>query len=53
MESFVALLIIAGIVVYFIPTISAATQDHRNVTAIFVLNLFLGWMLIGWVVALV
>ena len=36
---------------YFIPTI--AGYDKKNVGAIFALNLFLGWTLIGWVVALV
>jgi hypothetical protein len=36
---------------YFIPAIAGAKKN--NVGAIFALNLFLGWTLIGWVVALV
>jgi hypothetical protein len=36
---------------YFLPTIVAFR--HRNQTAIFILNLFLGWTFIGWVLALV
>lgn len=44
-----ALIIIA--VLYFLPTIAA--YDKRNVGAIFALNLFLGWTLVGWVIALV
>jgi hypothetical protein len=36
---------------YFIPTIAGAKKS--NAGAIFVLNLFLGWTLIGWVAALV
>lgn len=36
---------------YFLPTIIGLHK--RNAGAIFVLNLFLGWTLIGWVVALV
>lgn len=38
---------------YFLPTITARHLRHVNVRAIFVLNLFLGWSLIGWIVALV
>jgi len=38
---------------YFIPTIIALTRKHRDVMAIFVLNLFLGWSLIGWIISLV
>jgi len=45
------LLIIAVIGVYFIPAI--AGKDKKNAAAIFLLNLFLGWTLIGWVIALV
>lgn len=39
--------------VYFIPTIAAIKNNHRNIGGIFVLNLFLGWTLLGWVIALV
>jgi hypothetical protein len=37
---------------YFIPTIIAATRHVRNVGAVIVINLFLGWTVIGWVIAL-
>jgi hypothetical protein len=36
---------------YFLPAILG--RKKRNVTAIFTLNLLLGWTVIGWVVALV
>lgn len=36
---------------YFLPTIIG--NRKRNANAIFVLNLFLGWTFIGWVIALV
>jgi hypothetical protein len=39
--------------VYFLPAIVAWKRNHRNTAAIFALNLFLGWTLIGWVAALV
>ena len=38
---------------YFLPSIVAAARKHRNTTAIFFLNLLLGWSVIGWVGALV
>ena len=44
---------ILSLVVYFLPTIIALTRGHRNALAIFLLNFFLGWTFIGWVVALV
>ena len=42
-----------SIFLYFSPTIVAISRDHPSVTGIGVLNLFLGWTLLGWVVALV
>ena len=39
--------------IYFIPAIVAAFKQHHNQTAIFFLNMFLGWTFIGWVAALV
>jgi hypothetical protein len=38
---------------YFLPTIIARSRGHRQENAIFLLNLLLGWTLIGWVAALV
>jgi hypothetical protein len=37
---------------YFLPAIVAAARHTHNATAILLLNLFLGWTLVGWVVAL-
>jgi hypothetical protein len=37
--------------IYFAPTIQAISAHKKNWQAIAVLNLFLGWTLIGWVVA--
>lgn len=41
------------LVVYFIPTLYAKKVGHRNSDAILLLNLFLGWTFIGWVIAMV
>lgn len=40
-------------VLYFLPAVIALLRGHRNAGAITVLNLLLGWTLVGWVVALV
>jgi hypothetical protein len=40
-------------VMYFLPTIIAAIRSKRDLLAIFLLNLFLGWSVIGWIVALI
>jgi vacuolar-type H+-ATPase subunit I/STV1 len=45
------LFICFGLFVYFLPTYFG--RSKRNIGAIFALNLFLGWTLVGWVVALV
>jgi hypothetical protein len=42
-----------GIVLYFLPAIIAFGRSKRDAGAIFVLNFFLGWTAIGWVIALV
>jgi len=42
-----------GIALYFLPAIIAAARQTHNATGILLLNIFLGWTLIGWVVALV
>jgi hypothetical protein len=42
-----------GFVMYFPPSIIALARSKRDLTAIVVLNVFLGWTAIGWVVALV
>lgn len=39
--------------VYFVPSLVAAGRKHPNSTAIGVLNLMVGWTILGWVVALV
>jgi hypothetical protein len=44
------LLAAAAIAIYFVPAMLGASK--RNAAAIFTLNLFLGWTLLGWVIAL-
>ena len=51
MGGLIALIIVAGM--YFLPTIIAFNRNRHNKGAIFVLNLFLGWTVLGWVVSMV
>jgi len=44
---------IIGLGIYFLPTFVAVVEGNKNTAAILILNLLLGWTLIGWVVALV
>jgi hypothetical protein len=44
-------IVLAGI--YFIPSMLACDRHHRNRVVIIILNVFLGWTLIGWVGALI
>lgn len=48
-------LLVLGLLIalYFLPAIIAARRGHRNRTPILLLNLFLGWTVIGWVGALI
>jgi hypothetical protein len=41
------------IIIYFAPWITACYYPKRNRAAIAALNLFAGWTIIGWIVALV
>ena len=45
--------ILLCITIYMLPAGIGIIRGRSNAGAIFVLNLFLGWTLIGWVVALV
>ncbi len=49
----IILIVILLIYVYFFPTDIANKRNAEHVTGIFILNLFLGWTLVGWVIALV
>lgn len=38
---------------YFMPFLISIPRNHHNKSAIFVLNLLLGWTVLGWIAALV
>ena len=50
------LLILLGVfafVIHFLPTFVAGSRHAENFWWIFLINLFFGWTLVGWVIALV
>jgi len=47
-----ALTLVVVAAIYFIPSIMANQHNKENKNAIFIVNLFLGWTFIGWVIAL-
>ena len=48
-----SLLLFTAFVPYLAPTGVAAYRDHASKNAIFLINLFLGWTLIGWIAAMI
>lgn len=42
-----------GLAIYFLPTGIAMLRDHPNFMPIFLINFLLGWLCLGWIVALV
>ena len=51
MTVFGFLLFLPGIVLYLLPSIIA--HNKTNFGGVFILNLLLGWTVIGWIIALV
>jgi len=47
------LIIIITALIYFIPSIIATNSNHKNALGIVILNLLLGWTILGWVGALI
>jgi hypothetical protein len=54
-EAFAMILLLAGLLVYLLPMVIVALRDVQGGAAggIALINLFLGWTLIGWLVAFV
>ncbi|WP_043448443.1 superinfection immunity protein [Halotalea alkalilenta] len=44
---------VGSLVFYFVPALIAMARKHASQNAIFLLNLFGGWTLLGWFAALV
>jgi hypothetical protein len=52
-NTLVLIVFFVSLAVYFLPALVASTRLHPNSKPIMLLNVFLGWTLIGWVGALV
>ena len=52
--AFICLVVVAlyGII-FMLPTLIAEHRKHHNLLAIFLVNILLGWLGIGWIVALI
>lgn len=40
------------VIMYFVPTLVAFSRHVRNAGSVAVINVFLGWTVIGWIIAL-
>jgi RsiW-degrading membrane proteinase PrsW (M82 family) len=49
---FLVVFFLSAPALYFLPTIEAKLNNNSNSMSVFLVNFFLGWTLIGWVVAL-
>ena len=50
---FVVLVLVVTVGLYLLPTIQSIRRKQPNTTAIIIVNVALGWTLVGWVVAMV
>lgn len=46
-------LILVALAIYFAPFIMAICRDHASLGTLLVVNLLLGWTVVGWIVALI
>jgi len=44
--------VIIWFLIYFLPYIIAGSRNTKNSTQVLIINIFLGWTFIGWVIAL-
>lgn len=47
------IIVVIGLVIYFLPAICANYLEHRNMVSIGLLNFFLGWTILGWIGAMI
>ena len=46
-------MLIPLILLYFLPSIIALNKKDKNIVTIIIINLFLGWTVIGWIFTLI
>ena len=42
-----------AVMFYLLPTMIASSRKHNNTTAICLVNIFFGWCVAGWLIALI
>jgi len=47
------LLIVFAVFIYFLPSYIANKRGHHNTMPIVIINVFLGWMVLFWFIALI
>lgn len=47
------LLVTFALAIYFIPTIVGGIRKSSRLGSVFIINFFLAWTIVGWIVALV
>lgn len=52
METLLALLLIVGLIIYFLPTIIASARNSNNRDLIFLINLLTAWTVLAWFILL-
>jgi len=50
---FVIFMVLMVLFIYFLPTVVAEARGHQNSGMIFLINLLLGWTVLGWIGTLV
>ncbi|HVE08905.1 MAG TPA: superinfection immunity protein [Paraburkholderia sp.] len=50
-QYFEALVVVAALIVYLVPSLEADAREHDDALAITLLNVLLGWTVIGWIAA--
>jgi len=50
---FEIMLVVLIFILYFLPFLIVSFRQHKNILAIFLLNLALGWTFLGWIAALI
>jgi len=49
----IGVVLLAGLPLYFLPSIVAGVRRHHNLFGVVLLNLFAGWTMIGWIAAMI
>ncbi len=51
-NNYFILVLIVGLLIYFIPCLIAGMREHKYFYFVAIINLVLGWTFLGWIAAL-